>query len=45
VDIDIREALLTKFPFCLYYVIESDRIEIISVFHTSRDPQVWQGRR
>lgn len=44
-DLDIREAAVRGFPYCVYYIVEPDRIDILSVFHTSRDPQVWQGRR
>lgn len=42
---DVREAILTDFPYCIYYVAERDRIRVLSVFHSSRDPQIWQDRR
>ena len=42
---DIREAPVRKFPFCIYYRVKPSSIRVVSVFHTSRDPQVWQGRR
>lgn len=42
---NVREAIVPRFPFCIYYIIKPSRIRIVSVFHTSRDPQVWQVRR
>ncbi len=41
---EVRELLVTGYPYAVYYRIESDRIRVISVFHTSRDPSVWQSR-
>ena len=31
-------------PYCVYYQIESTHIRVVSVFHTSRDPKIWQSR-
>lgn len=44
-DLDVREAPVAGFPYAIYYVVEPHRIDILSVFHLSRDPSVWQGRR
>jgi len=41
---DIREAVLSKFPFAIFYRIKQDRVVIISIFHCSRDPSAWQSR-
>ena len=41
---DIRQAGLTRFPYSVFYREDSTRIEVIAVFHDSRDPSVWQGR-
>ena len=41
---DLREGLVSRFPYCVYYRVKSDRVVIIAVFHTSRDPSIWQGR-
>ena len=41
---DIREALVSGYPFCIYYRVEPGQIVILSVFHTARDPSIWQGR-
>jgi toxin ParE1/3/4 len=42
---DVREAPVSRFPYCVYYRVKPDRVVVISVFHTSRDPSVWQGRK
>ena len=34
----LRQGLLKKFPFVVLYEHEGNRIRIMSVFHTSRDP-------
>ncbi len=41
---DVRVAPVIKFSYCIYDRIVADRIRIVSVFHTSRDPQIWQRR-
>ena len=41
---DVREAIVPRYPFCIYYRQEPDRIVVLSVFHTARDPSVWQLR-
>lgn len=42
---DIREGLVSEFPYCVYYRVKADRIIVTAVFHTSRDPAVWQSRK
>lgn len=41
---DVREAAVPNFPYAVYYQIRSADVEVIAVFHTSRDPAVWQAR-
>jgi len=41
---EIRKAVLKRFPFCLYFVLKSDTIKIIAVFHNSRNPIIWKER-
>jgi hypothetical protein len=28
----------------IFFRVYADRIRVISVFHASRDPAIWQGR-
>jgi len=43
-DADIREGPLTRFPYAVYYRVLADRIRVLAVYHTSRDPSGWQSR-
>jgi plasmid stabilization system protein ParE len=39
-----RRALLQRFPYALIFREADDAIYVVAVFHTSRDPRIWQGR-
>ncbi len=41
---DIRKAAVVRFPYRVFSRVEPTRVEVIAVFHTSRDPSVWRGR-
>ena len=41
---DIRKAVVTGFPYSVYYREQQTRVVVIAVFHSSRDPSIWQGR-
>jgi plasmid stabilization system protein ParE len=41
---EVRRTLITHFPYIVLFRVYDDRIRVISVFHTSRDPSVWQAR-
>lgn len=41
---DIRRAPVRRFPYLIFYRVEPEQIVVISVFHSSRDPRVWQSR-
>lgn len=40
----VREAAVSGWPYCVYYQVPSDHVMVLAVFHTSRDPSVWQSR-
>lgn len=40
----VRKVQVKRFPYTIYYTIQSERILIYSVFHTSRNPIIWRGR-
>jgi toxin ParE1/3/4 len=44
VEEDIRRHLINRFPFGIYYCIESDAIMIYAVMHMSRHPDYWMSR-
>ena len=39
-----RRALVRRFPYSLFYVVEEDTIFVIACFHTKRNPTDWQDR-
>jgi plasmid stabilization system protein ParE len=41
---DVRCALVRRFPYAVYYRVEPERVVVIAVFHTKRDPGAWQSR-
>lgn len=41
---DVRKAAMPGFPYIVLYREETGEVIVISVFHTSRDPSVWQSR-
>jgi plasmid stabilization system protein ParE len=41
---DVRKATMQVFPYVILYRVATDNIVIVAVFHTKRDPSVWQGR-
>ena len=41
---DVRKAVVRRFPYCVFYRTHIDRVEILAVFHSSRDPAIWQSR-
>jgi len=44
---DVRRAIVSRFPFAVFYVVESRRVVVLRVLHTARDPKIWPriGRR
>ena len=42
---NVRRALLGRFPYSLFFVIEEDdTLLVIACFHASRNPKKWQKR-
>jgi len=42
---EVRRAVVRRFPFAIHFLVETDRIVILSVFHTSRNPEQLKTRR
>jgi toxin ParE1/3/4 len=40
-----RAVVLRRFPFVIHFLIEKERIVILSVFHTSREPEQLKHRQ
>jgi plasmid stabilization system protein ParE len=41
---DTRRALMTRFPFGVYFRVEQSQIVVVAVIHGSRHPRRWQNR-
>ncbi|HLP90925.1 MAG TPA: type II toxin-antitoxin system RelE/ParE family toxin [Nostocaceae cyanobacterium] len=41
---NIRRTLTNKFPFCVYYSVNENYINILAVLHIRRSPDTWQQR-
>ena len=41
---DIRRALLRRFPYSVYFVVEGSSITVLAVLRATRDPSRWQER-
>ena len=40
----VRRALSRRFPHGVFFIPEEDRVVVIAVFHTNRNPKHWQKR-
>lgn len=43
---DVRRALLTRFSYAIYYVVnlEDETIEVLAILDARRNPDHWQSR-
>jgi plasmid stabilization system protein ParE len=41
---NVRRALIRRFPFGVYYLVEGENVVVLAIFHASRDPKGWQTR-
>ncbi len=40
----VRHGRVKRFPYAVYYRLEPDRIVVIAVHHSKKDPKNWQFR-
>lgn len=45
VDRTIRRALVRRFPYAIFYEVETAEIVVYAIFHGARDPRAWKRRR
>jgi toxin ParE1/3/4 len=41
---NIHRALVSRFPYGIFYLLEEDEIIITAIFHVRRKPRIWQDR-
>jgi plasmid stabilization system protein ParE len=42
---EIRRAILSRFPFAVFYLVESKRVVVLRILHTARNPELWPKPR
>lgn len=42
---EVRRAIVSRFPYAVFYRVEPKRIVILTVLHTARDPKLWPQPR
>jgi plasmid stabilization system protein ParE len=42
---DVHRAILSDFPYAVFYRIEAQRVVVLAVLHTARDPKLWPRPR
>jgi len=40
----VRRALLHRFPYGIFFILENQVISVLAISHLSRDPSVWRSR-
>jgi len=38
---EVRRAIISRFPFAVFFLVESDRVVVLRVLHTARNPDLW----
>ncbi len=41
---NLQKFVVKKFPFVIYYQLDESTIRVIAIFHTSRNPEIWNER-
>lgn len=41
---EIRCIRARRFPYSIFYAVESRQIVALAIFHARRDPAIWQAR-
>ncbi|HEX6716633.1 MAG TPA: type II toxin-antitoxin system RelE/ParE family toxin [Pyrinomonadaceae bacterium] len=41
---EVRRAVLQRFPYSIYFIVEDDRIVVLAIFHARRAPSQLEDR-
>lgn len=44
VHLSIRRAIIKKFPFGIFYIIDNNKVIVLAALHARRDPVNWKTR-
>ena len=39
-----RRAIVKRFPYSIYFVVNNQVINVFAIFHSSRSPKIWRQR-
>lgn len=42
---DVRRAIMSRFPFAAFYLVEPKRVVVLRVLHTVRNSELWPKPR
>lgn len=42
---EFRRAIIRRFPYSIFYEFDGATVTVFAVFHSSRNPSKWKGRR
>ncbi len=40
---DVRRSVMRGFPYSVYYRLQTDRVEVVAIFHSRREPSEGNG--
>lgn len=40
----VRRVIVRRFPYGVFYRLDSDQIAILAIYHSKRNPRGWQER-
>jgi len=41
---DVRRAVVSRFPYVIFYIVQPTRVSVLAVLHQSRNPATWPRR-
>ena len=41
---ETRRALLGRFPYAVFFIVDADVVHVLAVVHLHRDPSAWKSR-
>jgi plasmid stabilization system protein ParE len=40
----LRRVVVRRFPFAVFYEASAAEVQVVAVFHSRRDPEMWKSR-
>ncbi len=41
---EVRRVVVQRFPYSVFYKVEPQRMVVLAIFHSRRDPKTWRTR-